>query len=92
MSTLNSLDGRIKANAVIVPAGSDEAISVFATNTTDVVLDIDGYFVPATDPSALDFFPLTPCRVADTRKDTFPSGDLGRPYLTGASETRLSDT
>ncbi len=82
VATLNSLDGRIKADAVIVPAGSNEAISVFATNTTDVVLDINGYFVPATDPSAFDFFPLTPCRVADTRKDTFPSG-LGPPFLTG---------
>ena len=70
VATLNSLDGRIKANAVIVPAGSNEAISVFATNTTDVVLDTNGYFVPATDPSAFDLFPLTPCRVADTRKDT----------------------
>ena len=81
VSTLNSVDGRIKANAAIVPAGSDEAISVFASNTTDVVLDIDGYFVSATDPSGLDFFPLAPCRVADTR---YPNDQgLGAPYLTG---------
>src|SRR5271167_3351433 len=80
VSTLNSLDGRTKANAAIVPAGSGEAISVFASNTTDVVLDIDGYFVSATDPSGLDFFPLAPCRVADTRN---PTGDLGGPYLSG---------
>src|SRR5271167_4374699 len=82
VSTLNSLDGRTKANAAIVPAGNGEAISVFASNTTDVVLDIDGYFVSATDTSALDFFPLTPCRVADTRYNTYPQG-LGAPYLTG---------
>jgi|SRR5271166_6631444 len=81
VSTLNSLDGRIKANAAIVPAGSGEAVSVFATNTTDVVLDINGYFVLATDPSGLDFFPLTPCRVVDTR---YPNNEqLGVPYLQG---------
>ena len=67
VSTLNSQDGRVKANAAIVPPGAGGAISVFATDTTDVILDINGYFVPATDPAALDFFPLTPCRVIDTR-------------------------
>lgn len=82
IATLNSVDGRIKANAVIIPAGSSEAISVYATQTTDVVLDIDGYFVPATS-ATLAFFPLTPCRVADTRWTT---GPLGGPYLTGGEE------
>jgi hypothetical protein len=66
VASLNSLDGRIKANAAIVDAGTGGAISVYVTNTTNVVLDIDGYFVPAID-SALAFYPLTPCRVADTR-------------------------
>jgi Putative Ig domain len=82
IATLNSVDGRIKANAAIIPAGSGEAISVYATQTTDVILDIDGYFVPATS-TTLAFFPLTPCRVADTR---WVTGPLGGPYLTGATE------
>ena len=82
IATLNSVDGRIKANAAIIPAGSSEAISVFATQTTDVVLDIDGYFVPATS-ATLAFFPLTPCRVADTR---WTNGPLGGPYLSDATE------
>ena len=82
VSTLNSLDGRIKANAAIVPAGVGQAVSVYVSNTTDVVLDIDGYFVPATDNTALSFYPLTPCRVADTRK---PNGDLGGPFLSGGT-------
>ena len=83
VSTLNSLDGRIKANAAIVPAGANGAVWVYASNTTDVVLDIDGYFLPAPDPSAYAFFPLTPCRVADTRK---ANGPLGGPYLYGSQE------
>ena len=83
VSTLNSLDGRIKANAAIVPAGASGAIRVYATNTTEVVLDIDGYFLPAPDPSASAFFPLAPCRVADTRTR---NGSLGGPYLHGAQQ------
>ena len=65
-STLNS-DGRIKANAAIVPAGSSGAVSVFATDTTDLVLDINGYFVPEGSSGALALYTLTPCRIADTR-------------------------
>ena len=82
-STLNSLDGRIKANAAIIAAGTDEAVSVYASDTTDLLLDINGYFAPLPNPSALAFYPLTPCRVADTRN---PNGPLGGPYLPGGQE------
>jgi hypothetical protein len=83
VATLNSLDGRIKANAAIVPAGDQGAISIYVTNTTDVILDINGYFVPASG-STLALYPLTPCRVADTRHPN--AGGLGSPYLTGGQE------
>ncbi len=66
VSTLNS-DGRIVANAAIVPAGANGAINVFASNPTDLAIDIDGYFAPPGGPGALYYFPVTPCRVADTR-------------------------
>ncbi|MBV9082318.1 MAG: hypothetical protein JOZ62_06570 [Acidobacteriaceae bacterium] len=80
VSTLNS-DGRVKANAAIVPAGANGAVSVYASNPTHVVLDVNGYFVPAaTNASALAFFPVTPCRLVDTR---FGIGPLGGPYLNG---------
>ncbi len=79
-STLNSPDGRVKSNAAIVPAGTGGAVSVFATDNTDAILDINGYFVPAIDSSALAFYPLTPCRVVDTRG---AAGALGGPYLVG---------
>lgn len=45
-STLNSFDGRVVANAAIVPAGSSGAVSVYATDLTDVIIDINGYFLP----------------------------------------------
>ena len=81
-SLLNSLDGRIKANAAIVPAGVDAGVSVYVTNTTNVVIDVDGYFAPANG-SSLAFYPLPPCRIVDTR---LQDGDLGGPFLQGAQE------
>jgi sugar lactone lactonase YvrE len=83
VSTLNSLDGRIKANAAIVPAGTSGAVSVYANNTTNVLLDINGYF-QASSGASLEFYPLTPCRVADTRKT--PDGPLAGPALVAAAE------
>ncbi len=75
VSTMNSYDGRFKANAAIVPAGTNGAVSVYSSNTTDVVLDIEGYFEPVGD-STLAFYPLKPCRVADRRN---ANGPLGGP-------------
>jgi len=66
VSTLNSLDGEVKANAAIVAAGTGGAISVYASNDTDAVLDINGYFI-SNDSAALGFYPVTPCRLVDTR-------------------------
>ena len=67
-STLNSLDGEVQANAAIVAGGTGGAISVLATNNTDLVLDINGYFVlPNAVPGELGFYPMTPCRLVDTR-------------------------
>jgi hypothetical protein len=46
VSTLNSWDGSVVANAAIVPAGTTGAISIYVTDPTHVILDIDGYFAP----------------------------------------------
>ena len=83
VSTMNSLDGRVKANAAIVAGGTGEAVSVYASDTTDVILDISGYYVALPNPNALAFYPLTPCRVADTRN---PNGPLGGPILQGGQQ------
>jgi hypothetical protein len=78
VSTLNS-DGRIKANAAIVPAGIGGSLSIYASDPTDLVLDINGYFVAAANQAALAFYPLPVCRVADTRS---APGVLGGPSMT----------
>lgn len=82
VSTLNSTDGRVKAGAAIVPAGTGGAVCAFVSNDTDLVLDINGYFVPAGTPSSLAFFPLAPCRMVDTR---LAPGPLGGPSLVASS-------
>ncbi len=84
VSTLNS-DGRVKANAAIVPAGSNGGVSVYVSDPSHVILDINGYFAPAGTASALAYYPLTPCRAVDTRS---ASGSLGGPSLqAGASRS-----
>jgi hypothetical protein len=93
VSTLNSANGKIVANAAIIPSGTNGAISIFVTNNTDLIVDINGYFadpsyVPPTG-SALLFNPITPCRVADTRAGQGTSGPFGPPSLVGGSNSRV---
>jgi hypothetical protein len=83
VSTLNSQHGIVKADAAIVPAGTNGSVSVYASAATNVVLDINGYFA-AGSASGLAFYPVTPCRVVDTRN---AAGALGGPIMNG-SETR----
>jgi hypothetical protein len=80
-STLNS-DGRNKANAAIVPAGTNGGVNVFVSDPSQVVLDISGYFTPVGTGSPLAFYPLTPCRLVDTRN---AAGPLGGPTLAAGS-------
>ncbi len=80
VSTLNSTDGSVIANAAIVPAGAGGSITVVAGNPTDLIIDINGYFA-APGASGLDFFPLTPCRIADTRSTQGFTGAFGPPSL-----------
>jgi hypothetical protein len=65
VSTLNSPDGRVKANAAIAVGGSGGLVSVYASDTTDLVLDVSGYFTSDTTRDV--YVPVTPCRIVDTR-------------------------
>jgi sugar lactone lactonase YvrE len=84
VSTLNSWDGRIKANAVIIDAGTNGAVSVYVSDKAHVILDINGYFAPPGDTAAFAFYPATPCRLVDTRQ---AKGPFGGPSM-AAGETR----
>ncbi|MBS2011717.1 MAG: hypothetical protein JST00_02290 [Deltaproteobacteria bacterium] len=47
-STLNSPRGGVVANAALVPTNGTGAINVFATETTELIVDVSGYFAPAS--------------------------------------------
>lgn len=51
-STLNAFDGQVIANAAVVPAGLAGAISLFASGATNVIIDINGYYVDQTASGA----------------------------------------
>jgi hypothetical protein len=67
----------------IIPAGVGGAITVIATNATDLIVDVTGYFAPP-GAGSLDFYTATPCRILDTRNAT---GAFGGPIM-GATESR----
>jgi hypothetical protein len=81
-SILNSWEGIVVANAAVVPAGTNGAVSLYVSNDSNVILDINGYFDASTGPTSYSFFPATPCRVVDTRN---PAGQFGGPELDGAN-------
>jgi len=65
-SNLNFAPGQTVSNAVIAPVGPDGKVSLFANATTDVVVDVTGYFTAAT-ADAGRYVPWTPTRRVDTR-------------------------
>ncbi len=83
VSVLNSMDGRVKANGLVVPVGTNGSIEAYATDDTDLILDISGYFVPSAQSGSLAFYPITPCRLVDTRSGT---SSLGGPSLPAGKE------
>ena len=97
-STLNSWNGKVVANAAMVPSGTNDSVSVYAYNPTDVVLDINGYFARGGHAGALSFYPVTPCRIADTRGADGPFGGpilesgTSRSFAVPASGCQIPDT
>lgn len=80
-STLNSFNGRVTANSTVVPAGVDGSVALYASNKTDAVIDISGYFVPPPSTQGLAFYPIVPCRAVDTRSQSGKTGSFGAPAL-----------
>jgi sugar lactone lactonase YvrE len=74
VSTLNSWNGEVVANAAIVPAGTGGSVDVFAAGEADVILDVNGYFDSMDGAGSYWFYAVTPCRLVDTRTN------FGSPY------------
>jgi endosialidase-like protein len=47
-STLNGYVNTVIANAAIVPAGTSGSVDVYASQNTDLIIDINGYYAPQT--------------------------------------------
>ncbi|MBI4911016.1 MAG: hypothetical protein HY820_45825 [Acidobacteria bacterium] len=86
--TIRSPDGQIVANSAIVKAGTNGGISVFTSDNTDLLIDISGYYTDSNPVNGLAFYPLTPCRVIETRALYRPeTGQFGPPSM-NAQQTR----
>ncbi|MGE3448824.1 MAG: excalibur calcium-binding domain-containing protein [Microbacteriaceae bacterium] len=67
-STLNlDFSGQTIPNASFAPLSASGELAIHATFTTDVLLDVFGYFVPSQSSTAGRLVPLTPTRILDTR-------------------------
>lgn len=82
VSTLNAVDGNIVANAGIVPSGTQGAITAVGSRSTDLILDLNGYFAPPSAGEVL-YYPIVPCRAIDTRVGQGKVGAFGPPGLSG---------
>ncbi len=82
---------KVTANAAIVPAGDSGQVTVFVTDNTDVVIDVNGYFAsPAAGGNSL--YATTPCRVLDTRSQPTPPFPGTYPVAVESSNCTTSAT
>lgn len=87
VSTLNPRVDRARANSAIVPTAADGTICLVSNVSTDVLIDITGWF---GESSGQDFLPIRPIRLADTRQ-THPdlNGGAGPVRLEPGRQFRI---
>lgn len=67
VANTNFTAGEITNNFFTVGLGADGAFKIFASATTEVIIDLTGYYAPPT-PSGLYYHPLpAPVRLVETR-------------------------
>ena len=76
--TARTSTGGYIANATIVKAGSNGAISIRASHAVNVILDITGFFTDDAAFPGLLYYPISPCRAVDTRGPVYSA--LPPPY------------
>jgi hypothetical protein len=88
--TVRTTTGGYIANAAIVKAGLNGAVDVYASNSVNLILDISGYFTDDTSTPGLLYYPINPCRAADTRGPIYSS--LPPPYGNQRMQARENRT
>jgi hypothetical protein len=78
ISSINPRVGTARANSAIIPTAADGTICLTSNVTTNILIDITGWFGPF---DGRQFVPLTPIRLTDTRQS--------HPELNGESGARL---
>ena len=67
ISTINYAAGEIRPNSVVVPVDESGRVCFQSLVATDVIVDYTGYF---SDDGGLDFQPVDPIRMFDSRSTT----------------------
>ena len=82
------LPGETRANLAIVPLGPDGAIKLYASVSTNVIVDVTGYVTAAAAPmsSVGLFVPVTPARLLDSRVDLGYTGAKPGPGASFAEQ------
>jgi hypothetical protein len=91
VSTVNSYLGTVAANAAIVPAGASGSVDVFASQNTDLIIDINGYYAPQSGITLAQGTATAPSMssAGDPGTGIFSSGAGTLNIATGGT-TRLS--
>jgi hypothetical protein len=75
VSTVNFTAGEIRANGAIAPLGAGGTLCFYAHSSTDLVVDVVGWFTAGATPASSSFVSAVPERWVDTREG------LGSPSL-----------
>jgi len=95
-SNLNYVPGQVVPNAFTVGLGGDGAFNIFASSSTNFIVDITGYYSDqATDinGTGLLYYALpNPVRLLDTRAGQPACDAPGTPLSSGATRTEAART
>jgi hypothetical protein len=87
-SNINLTANALGTNLVIVQLSAGGQVSIFnAVGGADVILDVQGYFVPPGGTSAGEFHSIPPLRICDTRakQGTVCAGATNNPLIATTS-------
>jgi hypothetical protein len=73
-SNINAYDGQVKSNMVIAQTGTNGHVSFYASDATNVVADVVGYFGTPGAAGALTFHPMPACPGVNTQLADGPDG------------------
>ena len=68
VSTVNFNAGDIRANGAIAPLGADGTLCFYSHASTDLVVDVVGWFTAGATPASSSFVSAVPQRWVDTRE------------------------